>query len=152
MEEANAYVAGLLDGEGCIHLGVRKGTFRARVTVGMTSPALPLLTELRGLWGGSIYQLRPSTQSWASAWTWSIQGEPARQLLQAVLPYLRLKRRQAELCLEVETIRASLVRRPNGGGAWTAEARAACEAIKAELHSLNAKGPRVSPATGAEVA
>lgn len=41
-----AYVAGLIDGEGCIHLDTSGRTTRARVSVGMTEPALPILTEL----------------------------------------------------------------------------------------------------------
>lgn len=41
-----AYVAGLIDGEGCIHLEKSRTSYRARVSVGMTAPALPLLTEM----------------------------------------------------------------------------------------------------------
>ncbi|MDO5535856.1 MAG: hypothetical protein Q4F65_14560 [Propionibacteriaceae bacterium] len=142
-----AYVAGLIDGEGCIHLGTRKGTYRARVTVGMTEVALPLLRELQEEWQGSIYCSRQPTEKWAGAWVWSVQGAPARVLLESLTPHLRLKKEQATLALEVEDIRSRLARMANGSGRWTPEARVACEAIKMRLHSLNAKGPRESVTT-----
>jgi len=146
-----AYVAGLIDGEGCIHLGTRNGTYRARVTVGMTEVALPLLRELHEQWEGSIYCSRQPTERWAGAWVWTVQGLPARRLLVELRPHLRLKQKQATLALAVEEIRASLDRMANGSGRWTPEAREACEAIKTTLHGLNAKGPRGSVMT-AEVA
>lgn len=144
-----AYLAGLVDGEGCIHLGTRKGTYRGRVTIGMTAVAKPLLEDLQKTWAGGIYQSRPETEKWSAAWVWSVQGEPARKLLLLIEPHLRLKRKQAQLALEVERIRASLPRRPNGSGSWTPEAQAECEEIKQKLHVLNKKGPR---AQNAEVA
>jgi hypothetical protein len=144
----HAYVAGLIDGEGCIRLQVSKATYRASVWVGMTEVALPLLTNLREEWGGSLYRLRPATERWSAAWTWVVHGTNAGTLLRVVQPYLQLKQEQARLALEVETIRAALARRPNGlGGAWTPEARQVCAAIKQQMHVLNAKGPRVSAPT-----
>jgi hypothetical protein len=115
----------------------------------MTDPALSLLEMLRETYGGSIYQLRPATAVWAAAWTWSLQGSGTVPMLTALLPHLLLKKRQAILALEVESIRAALPRRPNGGGSWTPEARVACEAIKTELHRLNRKGARVQIAGAA---
>jgi len=137
-----AYVAGLIDGEGCVHLCATKNTYRARVTVGMTEPALPLLTQLHDEWGGSLTRSRPATTKWSAAWVWTLTGVDAATLLNEVRPYLRMKSEQARLALEVEHVRASLPRRPNGSGSWTVEAREACSAIKDQLHLLNAKGTR----------
>ena len=138
-----AYVAGLIDGEGCIHLDTPRRTYRARVSVGMTKPALPLLESLKEEWGGTLYRLRPATERWAEAWTWHLTGAPATDLLQVIRPFLRLKGAQADAALEVEQIRARLSRRANGQFAWTEEARQSCESVNQRLRSLNAKGPRV---------
>lgn len=144
MDMNSAYAAGLIDGEGCVHLDVpRRTTYRARVSVGMSQPALGLLTDLQDEWGGTLYQQRKATERWAAAWTWHLTGEPAVRLLVSVRPWLRLKGRQADLALEVESIRSALAKRPNGQCLWTPEARAQCEALKQEMHALNAKGPRV---------
>lgn len=150
MDMNSAYVAGLIDGEGCVHLDVPKGTYRARVSVGMTEPALCLLMALKGEWGGTLYQQRQATQRWAAAWTWHLTGEKAVALLLSIRPYLRLKGAQADAALEVERIRSALTLRPNGQKAWTPEAREACEQIKQRMHALNSKGPRAS-APSAEV-
>lgn len=137
-----AYVAGLIDGEWCVHLCTSKNTYRGRVTVGMTAPALATLERLQMPWGGSLVQGRKATTAWEEAWVWTVTGAEAATLLQAAMPYLRIKAGQAYWVLEVERIRASLPRRPNGSGAWTPEARAECAAIKGRLHELNCKGHR----------
>jgi len=146
-----AYVAGLIDGEGCIHLDVTGGVYSPRVTVGMTAPALDLLTELQQEWGGTLYQMRVGTDRWAAAWTWHLTGWKAAGLLTAIRPYLRLKGGQADAALEVAAIREALPKRQNGQANWNPEARAACEEIKQRMHAMNAKGPR-APVLNAEVA
>ena len=149
MVRDGAYAAGLLDGEGCILIGVRKATYRARVNVGMTLPALPLLQSMQAEWGGGLSRSRVATERHAESWMWSLQGAPAAVLLEAALPHLRLKRPQAELALAVEAIRTSLPRWRNGSGLWTPEARAERAALKEKMHALNVRGPR---ATTVEVA
>lgn len=141
MNLSNAYVAGLIDGEGCVHLCASKQTYRGRVTVGMTKPALPLLRQLKSQWGGSLAKSRAATDRWQEAWTWTVTGREARILLQSLGPMLQIKRRQAELVLEVERLRSELPRRPNGSAAWNTGVRTRCSQIKEELHRLNAKGP-----------
>ena len=140
----HAYVAGLVDGEGCIHLDTPRGTYRARLSIGMTQPAYGLLRELQEIWGGTMYQQRMATDRWAAAWTWHLTGEKAERLILAIRPFLRLKGQQADLAVRVEEIRRSLPLRPNGQKAWTPEGRAACEALKQQMHALNSKGPRVN--------
>src|SRR6185312_5946309 len=129
--------------EGCIHLCTSKNTYRGRVTIGMTEPALSVLKWLHQEWGGSLANSRAATDKWSAAWAWTVTGADASRLLRLVLPYLRLKEAQARLVLEVERVRADLPRRPNGSGEWNSRARAECEAIKTKLHRLNAKGERV---------
>ena len=138
-----AYVAGLIDGEGCIHLDVdkRSHSHRARVTVGMTEPALAVLQALKNEWGGTLYQMRKPTQRWAAAWTWHLTGPPARKLLLAIQPYLRIKGDQCAAALEVEAIRDGLPAMPNGHKRWNPEASAQCAAVKDRMHTMNAKGP-----------
>lgn len=149
MTMSHAYVAGLIDGEGCVHLDTPRGTYRARVSVGMTEPARELLEDLRTDWGGTIYQQRPATDRWAAAYTWHVTGQRAVAVLITIRPHLRLKGGQADLVLQVEALRAVLPRRSSVGKWWDDETRAACEEIKEKIHRLNAKGPR-APARSAE--
>lgn len=148
-----AYVAGLIDGEGCIHLEVSKGRwYQPRVSVGMTEPALPLLTSLRDEWGGTLYQMRKPTTKWAGAWTWHMTGHPAAKLLTAITPYLRLKGNQAEAALKLYGIVMDLPRSPSGSQAiWSEEARAQCAEIREQMKAMNQKGPRALAQTVEDV-
>lgn len=153
-ENERAYVAGLIDGEGCIHVEKTKGTYRPRVTVGMSEVALPLLSSMKAEWGGTLYLLRPATDKWAAAWTWYLSGPKAKAILLEIRPFLRLKREQADIAIRMEEVRESLPPRwpgkPESQGLWTVEARDKCEQMKLRIHQLNAKGP--GSAASAEVA
>ena len=142
MNASAAYVAGLIDGEGCIHIEKSRATYRARVTLGMSAPARGLLEEMKSQWGGVMYQMRPATKRWAAAYQWYVWGDSASELLRYILPYLKLKRRQAEIGLAVEAVRNALPRRQNGNALWDSAAREECEGLKQKMHQLNKKGPR----------
>ncbi|KKM71454.1 hypothetical protein LCGC14_1430370, partial [marine sediment metagenome] len=80
----DAYVAGLIDGEGCISIGrskMKSGAFyTARVDVGMTK-ALDLLKQLKAVYGGTINRTRRATAKRATAYAWRIFGVPAATFL-----------------------------------------------------------------------
>lgn len=144
----SAYAAGLIDGEGCILINHSGGTYRAAVTVGMTSKALVVLERMKRCYGGSIKCSREATDRWDSAWAWTVAGVNARALLHDVAPYLVLKAEQAQIALKVEEIRAGLGplagrRRPQ----WTDAERDRCAVLKHRMHELNAKGP-TTPSLG----
>ena len=148
MSETAAYAAGLMDADGYIGIHSRRRVadgptyYGARITLGMTEPALPALTEFQASWGGSLTQNRVETDRWAAAWAWTLQGREAAAVLRLLMPYLRIKSRQAELAVGLEAFKASLPARANGSPIWTPEAEKVCAVMKAEIHRLNAKGPR----------
>jgi len=102
----HAYLAGIVDGEGCIiirHQGGRKGTangYALELNITNTDEALMiwLLDTFGGLcrWkvkkGLTGLMKRPS-------WVWWVSGKNAGAVLQVILPYLRVKRAQADLGL-----------------------------------------------------
>ena len=152
MDTNLAYVAGLIDGEGCIHLDVTKGRwYQPRVSVGMTEPALQLLTSLKDEWGGTLYRLRKPTQKWAGAWTWHLTGPVAAELLTAIRPFLRLKTAQADAALELNAIVQSLPKTASGQARWNPQAQAKCAKIREQMKAMNKKGPRAT-VTNAEAA
>jgi hypothetical protein len=106
-----AYVAGLIDGEGSIHIEETKGKWYApRMGLGMTKPALSVMTELHQEYGGTLRIMRPATEKWAEAWMFYVH-------------------------------RNALPRRTNGQSVWTEAAREKCRKIKQEVKELNRKGP-----------
>ncbi len=140
----DAYVAGLIDGEGCISIAKgTRGHYSVRVEVGMTIKASALLEMLQAEYGGAIDSHRAATDRWEAALRWRILGSKAGPFLERMLPQLLLKEEQARLALKMEEIRASLP-----SGRWTPEAAERCEWLRLRIKELNRKGPTPRPEPG----
>lgn len=98
-----SYLAGLFDGEG--YIGINKGrrdnggypSYSIAVTVRITEELLARLFHFN--FGGSIYYRKYENPNWSPIWSWTISGKNAEPFLQDILPYLLLKKPQAELAL-----------------------------------------------------
>lgn len=148
------YLAGLIDGEGSIEsqqeMQPRGATprFVLRVSfVFATEEPLRTVSE----WLGTRYSMHPAVDERRSPrYRSHIYKGTAVALLQALLPFLILKRRQAELILAIEAVRAAhspiRLARPGGGGTPRMSEAAITEMqrLHAELRSLksNKKGRR----------
>ncbi len=132
-----AYAAGLTDGEGCLYLGGYRGGrwMSARIDVGMSVRARPLLEELRTDWGGTVALARPASRKWQAAYRWTLIGKATVPFLTAVLPELRLKAAQARILLAFQAMIAEL--------GWTDESHAEAVKMAEECRRLNRKGPQI---------
>lgn len=102
--EERGYIAGILDGEGCIR--IKKQAPRSygksacyRVVVHVSNTYLPMLVWLRDMFGGKIYQQREARRR-RPCWNWRIEGHSAVRLLGDLAPLLRIKAAQACLALD----------------------------------------------------
>lgn len=104
-----AYAAGVIDSDGCIwvtrdtwrmrNADCRTPTYQARVRVKQVEPqATDFLHEMCS---GYYRQEPPVAQRGRPLWSWSVHSAAAGRFLTAILPYLRIKRLQAENALEV---------------------------------------------------
>jgi hypothetical protein len=108
MKISNEYLAGLLDGEAYFGLIPRRGMengyerkgYYPAVKMAFKNQDAEILLELHKLHGGFIHQRKaygttqPSTQ-------WEVKGKKAlKDFLPKVIPYMILKKRQAELLQE----------------------------------------------------
>ena len=84
-----AYTAGIIDGEGCIYISKQSNDEW-------------LCQWLKFTWGGSIYRIEPKKERWSIAWDWTIQTNQAYIFLKTILPYLQLKRQQAEIAIKFQ--------------------------------------------------
>lgn len=92
-----AYVAGLIDGEGCLPL-VRSGpsSYAAKMSIGMTDKEY--LQSIKSLCGvGRMDSRKPQKEGWKACHVWTVGSSGLRRLLTTVEPYLILKKRQAVL-------------------------------------------------------
>lgn len=105
-----AYAAGVIDSDGCIR--VSRSTWRARKKGDCVNPTYQAVIFVRQVepeaveflhqaFGGYRGMTTPTAQRGRPMHSWNIHSQAAGRTLQALLPYLRIKRRQAENALEV---------------------------------------------------
>ncbi len=95
----DAWAAGVIDGEGCIHLST--GTYATLgVTVGQSGEEEPpMLTRLLEVYGGKLYK-RKYSHGRRRVWAWGVYSGVAEDFLRRVTPHMVQKRVQAEVALE----------------------------------------------------
>jgi hypothetical protein len=89
-----AYLAGFIDGEGCLGLRRVKTTIRPRITI--TNTNKEVLELIRGFVGsGSICKSRTKGEGWKCAYRWQLEGKQSiGKVIDGVLPHLIVKREQ----------------------------------------------------------
>ena len=113
-----AYLAGLLDGEGCFTAFITRANARyakriegskyeaehwqtiyfIQILVVEEQP-IRWLKDVTGL--GYVFQRKRQEQDWQDLWGWRVSSEPACQIVRQIMPYLKIKRRHAEIFLEL---------------------------------------------------
>lgn len=101
-----AYVAGIIDGEGCIDVNRRNRPSHKypdtslRVTVVSTDQWLCQM--LRFSFGGAVRERIVDKLHQLPQWDWRIERGKASEFLKLILPYLHLKKPQAELGIKFQ--------------------------------------------------
>ncbi len=141
--EVLAYTAGLLDGEGCIGINrtcpneMLTPKYVAVTNIGNTD--YNMILWLQEQYGGYVYPKTKNHQGCKDVWGWQVNNRQAYDLLTAVMPYLRSKRRQAELLITYWEERQDL------RGASKDDIEVECiwrDAIKRKIQSLNQGQPQ----------
>lgn len=96
-----AYLAGVIDSDG--HISVHKRIHRGKPyfysIVGITGTRSQPHELAASIWGGNIWSHQPKNPDYRRVFQWARQGQIALEIISGVLPYLRIKRPQAELAL-----------------------------------------------------
>ncbi|WP_089127384.1 LAGLIDADG family homing endonuclease [Tolypothrix sp. NIES-4075] len=107
-----AYIAGLVDGEGCLSSYIAKcrnsKIVYYRLTIGMSDESvISWLKEVTEI--GVIYsQKRKNQTAWKDLHRFESTGQQLIGLLEQITPYLRVKRTQAELILELGKLKKGM--------------------------------------------
>ena len=101
---ALAWAAGFIDGEGCIQAPVRlrernRRGYGLSLYVGQVDPRP--LHRLADTFGGLVYPKSRQSGERRQMFMWRVTGLTAADALSALLPYLLVKREQAELALQL---------------------------------------------------
>lgn len=98
------YIAGLVDGEGCIDVQTHDGYVRPRLRIGMSAIAAHLIENLRANHGGYVSERKSTNPNWSDSVCWELCGfRQVCPLLRNIANHLILKKEQARLCLWAET-------------------------------------------------
>lgn len=116
MSAALAYCAGIIDGEGYIEIkrdeprrDRKTPSFHARVTVRMVQREA--VDFLASTLGGNVRPHAASRENGRPLVSWNVTDAHAERVLRAVLPYLRVKRANAEVVLALRALQAEGRRR-----------------------------------------
>lgn len=154
--ERLAYLAGAIDSDGTI--GVKKSTYAVRVTKDSAQATYSERLALRQVgreipdlllaaFGGSVYVTKPSVPRGRPLWSWAITDKKAAGALEALLPFLRVKKAQARNALALRAVkdRSKQARvkpgRGHAGSAHRTEANSlAMESLYLRAKELNRVG------------
>lgn len=108
-----AYLAGLIDGEGCIRIDrgrlwnrARTGWhWRYKLVVRIAMCAQPTLLWVQQQFGGKVYARSTNSMKCLGArarqqWVWVCAERQAEEIIHAILPFLQNKKTEAKLALQ----------------------------------------------------
>jgi hypothetical protein len=106
--EKIAWAAGFVDGEGCIQIvrnrhNAMAGEYQYKVSLTVVQKAKSPLTKLVEIFGGEV-------KKHDGYWRWTVMCAQADSVLRALLPFLVLKKSQAELALSFQSRRGTIRR------------------------------------------
>ena len=134
------YMAGIFDGEGCISIGKHKkrghwnAAYSLKVAIVMCNAYIPNLFQFA--FGGKVYTQNRGGR-YLPEWHWAIAANKAVEFLKILLPYLRLKKDEAELAIRFQAFKKNKHTYP--GNAYTEEEVAILEAERILLQALHNK-------------
>lgn len=101
-ETDKAYLAGVIDGEGCITAirDIRKKRIEVTFQICVRMSARNVIELFSELYGGNVTVTKYKNNKWSTQYQWRASGERGEKLLWDILPYLRVKYEQAELYLK----------------------------------------------------
>ena len=110
------YLAGFFDGEGCVsidqHIHTKRGIAGLRtfsINVRISNVNLEVLEWFQSLVGGHIYTHDKPKGNRKPNWQIYLSGKPAKQLFDAIEPFVIVKRRQIALVREFYVLQGKRV-------------------------------------------
>ena len=94
-----AYLAGIIDGEGTITIFVDKRGRDFR-TLCITNCNRDMLAWVETTFGGRVYEVKRVRDYWSRGYQWNVGPLVAENILEACMPYLKIKQEHARIFLE----------------------------------------------------
>lgn len=140
------YLAGCIDCDGCINIVRMKAragsSLRHELRIQLTNTNYEVLRKIQADYGGYLcLSMNPSKAHWKKPGVWKTQGLNAEKVITEILPYLIIKKAQAENGLMFrETVNLPRI---HGNFRLSKEAYEAREHCYEVMRKLNKKGVEV---------
>ena len=137
-ETDKAYMAGLVDGEGSIVIEYCNNRRNTKLRMNVTNAHIETLEGLKNLWGGHLYRRPPNKiKNHKAVGQLGFTAKQAWEVISSIHPYLRIKRKQADLALEF----AKTLLPPRCNGKRLTEDELSFRAnLKDQISKLNKRG------------
>lgn len=119
--EQKAYLAGIIDGEGCIRICKQRPRainrdystiYFLRIEVRMVDREA--IDFLKSVFGGGVYVYKNHKSSKPVIFDWIVSHRNAVKIIKDIYPYLRVKKNQADLALKFSETIGKVGRNKNG--------------------------------------
>lgn len=141
------YLAGFFDGEGCVNITTRGKSKQVALRVMIVNTDPTILQEIQQVYGGFLSKPRINKRGWKAFRQLTFVGDSAVGLLSTLLPFLRIKKRQAELAIEFWAFQKApgrnMTKYNESGHAFRVRKPEIISGelyFKAQMHELNKKG------------
>ena len=102
-KEELAYIAGFVDGEGCIYIKKpgKRNLHEIKLTVANTDKdVMDWIAVTVGCGKVRLRSRKPLKPYWKDQYDWSVTGSTAIRILSEIYPYLKCKKLQAEIAFK----------------------------------------------------
>jgi hypothetical protein len=99
-EVETSYIAGLLDADASFLINKIHERPSYLLEVKYRKYDRPMLEYLATIFGGRVRRAPISSNNQLQPWLWQVTSQKAYKLIKHIYPYLRIKKRNAEICIE----------------------------------------------------
>ena len=131
-----AYLAGFIDGEGSIY-AQQHGNGAYTIVLRITNTEQDVLEWAARMLGGKVYAHPAGKAHWKSGYQLWVGQKPLARVLPDVLPYMKVKHRQAKLMLKLAALPTH-----TGGRGGPSTSTPTRERICLQIKALNRRGQR----------
>lgn len=148
-QEQLAYLAGIIDGEGCFYTGrIKQGRYGSgyqyHTVIKIDNTSEELIEWLKATFGGGREYVwhKLKNPNWKPIYVWYASGKMLEYICKSIYPYLIIKKKQCELMLQ---FRATVKNR--GSKVVEPEVLELRQSIIDQMHALNSRGPSHNQST-----
>ncbi len=100
-KEKLIYLAGFVDGEGCLTTNRTSQNGRYRPSLRVSGTYEPIMKWMKRWFGGNYYVIHARTGQTKETYDWVLSTNKAIKLIEALMPYLKVKKEEAKVFVQL---------------------------------------------------